>query len=129
MDSEQGLSIVRQAVADSLDLDLAEVKPSSRLFTDLAADSLDYLELVFSLEKSFGVKLARGEIDMISRLDLSDPEVMRDGRLTPAVLGRVREWLPAVDRLDPSGVTPEVLWALVTVESLWQAVEKKLGVP
>jgi acyl carrier protein len=121
-----GLETVRRAVAECLDLPETEVRPESRLFADLDADSLDYLELIFTLERAFGVKLARSDLDSISRLDYGDPEVMRDGKLTPATLAKVREWIPAVDDLDPGGVAPEELWSLVTVEVVWNAVRRRL---
>jgi acyl carrier protein len=122
-----GLDTVRRSVAECLDVPEDEVRPESRLFTDLGADSLDYLELIFMLEREFGVKLARSDLDSLSRLDYGDPEVMRDGRLTAATLEKVREWIPGVDDLDSADVTPQRLWSLVTVETVWRAVERRLA--
>jgi acyl carrier protein len=126
MPERDGLETVRRAVADCLDLRESEVRADSRLFADLDADSLDYLELIFTLERAFGVKLARSDLDSISRLDYGDSEVMRDGKLTPAILARVREWIPAVDGLDPDDTSPEMLWSLVTVETVWRAVRRRI---
>ena len=128
MEREEGLQRIRAAVADCLDLEEERVLPESRLFTDLGADSLDYIELIFTLEKSFGVKMGDDELSSLARLDLSDPEVIQDGVLTAATLERVATWLPEVRTVDdPGGVTPARLWGLLTVEALWRIIEKKLG--
>ncbi len=127
MTDPNGLETVRRAVAECLDLEESSVQADSRLFADLDADSLDYLELIFKLERAFGIKLARSDLDSISRLDYGDPEVMRDGKLTAATLEKVREWIPAVASLPQDNVAPESLWALVTVETVWRAVERRIS--
>ena len=53
---------VAQIVADALGCELDEVKPQSSLIEDLDAESIDFLDLVFRLEKGFGVKIPRGKI-------------------------------------------------------------------
>ena len=114
MDRVTGIERIREAVADSLDLSVEEVKPESRLFTELGADSLDYMELVFTLEKMFDVKLGTDELNSLARLDPEDPEA----------LARIAEWLPEAADLTPP-VKPADLWALVRVETLWTAVERQ----
>ncbi len=69
MEREHGLTIVTEAVADCLDLERSEVTPSSRLVDDLGADSLDFVDLLFTLEKGLGIKLRKGKLDFLSRLD------------------------------------------------------------
>ena len=53
---------VAQIVADALGCEVDEVKPQSSLIADLDAESIDFLDLVFRLEKGFGVKIPRGKI-------------------------------------------------------------------
>ena len=123
-----GIEKLRGLVADCLALDVEEVRPESRLFSELGADSLDYVELVFTMEKTFGVKLGRDDLSFLTNLDLTDPAVMKDGSLTPPVLRRAAEWLPELAEYEPSArVTPRDLWSLVTVRTLWLVVAKKLA--
>ena len=68
------------------------------------------------------------ELDFLSRLDFSSPEVMRDGHLTPATLDRVRPWLPRLrDLADDQGVTPGQLFSAIDIEALCNVVERKLA--
>jgi acyl carrier protein len=114
-------------VADSLALPRDAVKPDSRLFADLGADSLDFLDIVFQLEKRFGLRLQDTELDFLSRLDLSSPDVMRDGLLTEQALAGLRPHLPALATVrDPSRVSPRELFGLITVETLCILLAKQL---
>lgn len=128
MDRREGLELVRAAVADCLALDLEEVRPESRLITDLGADSLDFVDLVFMLEKKFKVKLRGGDMSFLSQLDLTSPEVVRDGFLTPGAVERLAPWLPSLATLDdPAKITPGQLFSLITVETFWIMLERRLG--
>jgi len=126
MNREEGIARMREIVADCLQLDPAEVRPESRLFADLGADSLDYVELTFLFEKEFGVRIEGDDLGALTRLDFSDPEVLRDGFVTEKVLARAREWLPGLATVpDPAHVTPQMLWSMVTVSTLWHAIERR----
>lgn len=121
------IDTVRRIVAESLARDLAEVTPESKLVEDLGADSLDFIDMIFTLEKEFGVKLREGEFDFLARLDFSNPAVLKDGALAPDVVAKLRTWLPALDREpDPSRITPGRLFGLITVETLWIVIRNKL---
>ena len=116
---------VREIVADCLQLELDEVRPESRLFTDLGADSLDYVEMVFNLEGEFDVKFGDGDLGYLARLNVSDPEVVRDGFVTEATLERVRPWLAGLDQNGSEArFRPADLWGLVTVGTLATAIER-----
>ena len=69
-------------IADSLAVDESQVVPEARLIDDLGADSLDFVDLVFAIEKEFGVKVREADFNFLARLDFSSPEVMRDGFIT-----------------------------------------------
>jgi len=113
------LTIVRQCVAESLALDPATVHAGSRLVSELGADSLDVFDILFMLERRLGVKLRESELDFLSRLDFSSPEVMREGFLTRATVERLRPRLPALDEVpDLDRVSPAQLFGLVTVDTL-----------
>lgn len=127
MTREEIETAMRALVADSLALAKDEVTCRSRLVDDLGADSLDFIDMIFSVEKAFGIKVRDSEMDFLSRLDFSSPEVMRDGHLTSATVERLQEWLPLLRELpDPAKVTPRQLFSLLTVETLCILVERKL---
>ena len=65
---------VAQIVSDALGCELDEVKPQSSLIVDLDAESIDFLDLVFRLEKGFGVKIPRGKIVEDARGPLPEAE-------------------------------------------------------
>ena len=114
-------------VADCLAVEPAKVSRESRLTEDLGADSLDFIDLLFMIEKEFGIKVRESELDFLSRLDFSSPAVMRDGHLTRETVDRLSEWLPRLREVpDPSAVTPRALFSLVTVETLCRLVERKI---
>lgn len=121
---------VRLLVADSLAVPRDQVRANSRLVDDLGADSLDFIDILFSLEKAFDVKVRDSELDFLSRLDFSSPEVMKDGHLTLATVDRLREWLPLLDAVpDRAKVTPRELFSMITVETLCILIARKLRSP
>ena len=87
---------VAQIVADALGCELDEVKPKASLIADLDAESIDFLDLVFRLEKGFGVKIPRGKIVEDARGPLPEAEFETKGVVTEAGLARLREFLDEV---------------------------------
>ena len=87
---------VAQIVADALGCELDEVTPKASLIADLDAESIDFLDLVFRLEKGFGVKIPRGKIVEDSRGPLPEAEFEKKGVVTEAGLARLREFLSEV---------------------------------
>ena len=128
MSPEAILAAMRDLVADRLARRPGDVTAASRLVDDLGADSLDFVDLVFAIEKRFGVKLRDDELDVLSQLDFSSPEVMRDGFLTPDVIERLVPALPALRAVpDPARVTPADVFGLITVDTLCAMVARKQG--
>ena len=120
---------VRALIADSLALQEAGITPQSRLIDDLGADSLDFVDLTFAIEKAFGVKLREAELNFLTRLDFSSPAVMQGGYLTRDTIASIRPLLPALDRApDPDRVTPGELFSLLTVETLCLMVQRRLSI-
>ena len=87
---------VAQIVSDALGCEPDEVKPQSSLIVDLDAESIDFLDLVFRLEKGFGVKIPRGKIVEDARGPLPEAEFETKGIVTEAGLARLREFLSEV---------------------------------
>ena len=121
---------MRALVADALAVKLEDVRLDSRLVDDLGADSLDFVDLVFAIEKRFGVKLRDDELDALSQLDFSSPDVMRNGFLAREVIERLTPALPGLrDVPDPDKVMPAAIFGLVSVAVLCAMVERKATSP
>ena len=114
-------------IADSLAIEASTVTPESRLIDDLGADSLDFVDLMFAIEREFGVKLREADLNFLTRLDFSSPTVMKDGFLTSETIAAVAPLLPALRQVpDPARVTPGQLFSLLTVETLCLMIERRL---
>jgi acyl carrier protein len=87
---------VAQIIADALGADTADVKPTAPLIEELGAESIDFLDLVFRLERAFGVKIPRGKIVEDARGDLPESDFEQKGLVTEAGLKRLREFLSEV---------------------------------
>ena len=122
---ENTVETLQSILASSLFIDPVAIKPASRLIADLGADSLDFVDLLFKIEKRFGIELHHGEFDFFSALDSSSRDLTPDGFLTPESLQKLTAWLPALAELpDPQRVTPGQLFSLLTVDSLVFMVER-----
>ncbi len=116
---ERVLSIVSRSVAESLALGESEISLESRLIDDLGADSLDFVDIVFMLDRELDIRVRETELNFLTRLDFSSPEVMKGAHLAPAIVERLRGFLPAIElEPDPEKITPRRLFSLITVESI-----------
>jgi acyl carrier protein len=86
---------VRDAFAVALGLEEDEVVPEARLIEDLGAESLDFLDIVFRLERSFDIKIPRGGIEAEARDELEGVYEV-DGVLTSEGLAKLTELMPEV---------------------------------
>jgi acyl carrier protein len=121
---------VRALIADSLAVAESGVTPDSRLIDDLGADSLDFVDLMFAIEKAFGVKLREADLNFLTRLDFSSPTVMKDGFLTLETIDAIAPLLPGLQHVpDRARVTPGELFSLLTVETLCLMIERRLSTP
>lgn len=87
---------VREIIADVLVIDEDEISLNSRLIADLGAESIDFLDLVFQLEKEFKIKIPRGQLEKNARGDLAEDEFEKGGALTPAGLEALKNYLSEV---------------------------------
>jgi acyl carrier protein len=87
---------VAQTIADALGCDVEEVQAKVPLIEGLDAESIDFLDLVFRLEKGFGVKIPRGKIVEDARGPLPEAEFESKGIVTEAGMARLREFLTEV---------------------------------
>ena len=125
MDHDAILPKLRSMIADSLAVDESRVVREARLIDDLGADSLDFVDLVFAIEKEFGVKVREADFNFLARLDFSSPEVMRDGFITSNTIDALLPLLPALAAAeDLDHITPRQLFSYLTVESLCLMIER-----
>ena len=87
---------VADTIADALGCDLEEVKRDASLINDLGAESIDFLDLVFRLERAFKVKIPRGKIVEDSRGTLSEAEFEQKGLVTDQGLAQLKTFLSEV---------------------------------
>ncbi len=89
---------VQETLVEALGVDEEEVTEEAAITGDLGAESIDYLDIVFRLEKSFNIKIPRGELfpDDI----LNNPDYVENGRMTPAGMERLKTTMPHADFSD-----------------------------
>jgi acyl carrier protein len=87
---------VAQILADALGCDVERVRLDASLIEDLDAESIDFLDLVFRLERAFKVKIPRGKIVEDARGDLPESDFEQKGYVTEVGLKRLREFLSEV---------------------------------
>ena len=118
---------VAETMVDALGLDDDEVTPEATLVGDLGAESIDFLDIVFRLEKTFDVKIPRGEL-FPENLTAGDPNLVKDGVVTEEGLATLREKLPFAD-VDKFAEDPQVenIGDLFTVQMIVNYLDKKLA--
>ncbi len=87
---------VKEIIADVLVVDESEVELNKRLIADLGAESIDFLDLAFQLEREFKIKIPRGQLEQDARGTLSEAEFEQNGVVTPAGLESLKASLSEV---------------------------------
>ncbi len=126
MTREEIFEKVRGVLVDALAVDEEDVKPDSRLTTDLGAESIDFLDIVFKLEQAFGFKIAQGEL--FPENVAQDPEYVKDGKVTPKGLAALKARLPHAD-FSKFESDPQIskVAEVFTVDALVTFAERKLA--
>ena len=124
---EEVFTKVQTALVDALGVDEEEVTPQARLVGDLGAESIDFLDIVFRLEKAFDIKIPRGEL--FPEDILTNAEYVQNGRLTPDGLVQLKARMPFAD-LTNFTANPAVqdFGNLLTVQDMCRYVQSKVGV-
>lgn len=118
---------IRTALVDALGVDDEDVKPEATLVGDLGAESIDFLDIVFRLEKAFDIKIPRGEL--FPEDILTDPKYVQDGKVTEVGMAEMRKRMPFAN-LDDFAKNPAVqeFGGLLTVADMCRFVEGKVSV-
>lgn len=123
--SEEVFEKVQAALMDALGVEEDEVTPEATMVGDLGAESIDFLDIVFKLEKAFNITIPREELfpDDI----LTNAEYVKDGKVTEQGIAELKSRLPWAD-LSRFESNPRVqdFGNLLTVNDLCRYVERKL---
>ena len=126
MTEDEIFAKVRSALEDALGVDEDEVTPEATLVGDLGAESIDFLDIVFKLEKEFEIQIPRDELfpDDI----LTSAEFVQDGQVTAAGVEKLKERMPFAD-LSKFEANPQVqdFGNLLTVQDLCNYVSSKVA--
>jgi acyl carrier protein len=117
---------VSATLVEALNVDEDDVTPEATLQGDLGAESIDFLDIVFRLEREFGIKIPRGELFPESIFQ-GDPEFVQNGKVTDRGLAELKARMPFAD-LSEFEKNPEVshISDLFTVDLITRYIEGKL---
>ena len=120
---------VAEVLVEALNVEEDEIRPAATLQGDLGAESIDFLDIVFRLEREFGIKIPRGELFPESIFQ-GDPEFVQDGKVTDKGLAELRARMPFAD-LSEFEKNPEMshLGDLFTVDLITRYIQGKLASP
>ena len=123
---EEVFEKVKEALMDALSVDDDEVTPGSTMVGDLGAESIDFLDIVFKLEKAFDIQIPRDELfpDDV----LTNAEYVQDGKVTETGIAKLKERMPFAD-LTEFEKNPQVqdFGNLLTVQDLCNYIETKVN--
>ncbi len=125
MTQDEVFAKVKKVLTDALAVDDDEVTLEARLSGDLGAESIDYLDITFQLEKTFGIKIPKGEL--IPENLFSNPEFVSNGKVTAAGLQELKSRMAFAD-LSKFEADPDVnkFRDIFTVETLVKYVMTKV---
>lgn len=117
---------VQAALVEALGVDDDEVTPDATIIGDLGAESIDFLDIVFRLEKAFAIKITTSELS--AEDILTNPEYVHDGKVTAAGLVELKKRMPFAD-LSKFEQNPQVqnFGNLLTVNDLCRFVASKVA--
>jgi len=118
---------VREVLVDALGVDDDEVSTEATLMGDLGAESIDFLDIVFRLEKAFGIKIQREELFPAESL-MTNSDYVSNGKLTDKGLAELKAKMSHTD-FSSFEADPDInkLGDLFTVNSIVNYVESKLN--
>jgi acyl carrier protein len=127
MSRDEILQQVQEVLVDALGVDDDEVTTEATLMGDLGAESIDFLDIVFRLEKAFGIKIPREELFPAESL-MNNSEFVHNGKLTDKGLTELRQKMPHTN-LATFENDPDInkLGDLFTVGAIINYVENKLN--
>ena len=124
MSREEIYKKVQGVLVDALGVDEEEVTPEATLRGDLGAESIDFLDIVFRLEKAFGIKIPRGE--MFPEDLFNNAAYVQNGRVTPEGMVELKKRMPHMD-FTTFEKDPDINKMQFTVNTIVNYIEGKLN--
>ena len=127
MDRDEIYAKTTEVLEDAIGVDEDEVVPTATLTNDLGAESIDFLDIVFRLEKAFDIKIAQGEL--FPENVAQNPDYVEDGKITDQGLTELKEKMPHADfaKLEADRDVDNVA-EIFTVDAIVKFVQAKLAV-
>jgi len=127
MSNDEIFGKVKEILVDALSVDDDQVTPQARLQADLDAESIDFLDIVFRLEREFGLKIDRNELFPES-IFAGDPKFLKDGLINAAGIAELREKMPYAN-VEDFAKNPkfERIGDLFTVDLISKYIGSKLA--
>jgi acyl carrier protein len=124
--NEEVFEKVKEALMDALGVDDDEVTPEATLVGDLGAESIDFLDIVFKLEKAFEITIPRD--DLFPDDVLTNAEYVQEGRVTEVGLTKLKERMPFADltKFEENPLVQD-FGNLLTVQDLCNYVSTKVA--
>lgn len=117
---------VQEALVEALGVDDDEVTAEATLVGDLGAESIDFLDIVFRLEKAFDIKIPRDEL--FPEDILTNAEFVQDGKVTDDGLAKLKERMPFADLTGfEQSRNVQDFANLLTVQDMCRYVESKVS--
>jgi acyl carrier protein len=126
MTRDEVYSKVKDVLVDALGVDDDEVTPTATLRGDLGAESIDFLDIVFRLEKAFGIKIPRGE--MFPEDLFTNAAYVQNNRITPAGMEEMKKRMPHMD-FSELEKDPDINKMQFTVNTVVNYIESKVNAP
>jgi len=126
MTKDEVYTKVQQVLVDALGVDDDEIVPTAALMDDLGAESIDFLDIQFRLEKAFAIKIPKG--DLTPEGLTNNPEFVQGGKFTDRGLAEVATRMPLAD-ITPLKADPKVenMSKLFTVDFMTKYIFSKVG--
>lgn len=118
---------IQSIIAEALYVDKEEVTKDASLMKDLGAESIDFLDIIFRLEKEFNVKMPKGEVEKKAREGMTEEEFAVNGRLSEQALARLREMMPEIPAEQiASGLMVRDIPSLFSVATFERMVDEQM---
>lgn len=123
---EEVFEKVQEALMDALGVDDDEVTPEATMVGDLGAESIDFLDIVFRLEKAFEIEIPRSEL--FPEDILTNAEYVQDGKVTADGVEELKKRMPFADltKFEASPLVQD-FGNLLTASDLCRYIESKVG--
>jgi acyl carrier protein len=127
-DSADILETVKDCLVDSCGVEKEEIELDKTLMDDLGIDSIDLIDLVYTLEKQYAISLEIGEFAKMAARELGEVPFEEDNVITDGGLELLKEWIGASQHKNiQKGLTVQEIPLLFTVQSICILVRKKLA--